>query len=163
MSLKRKLLGVAVAVFLAAPAMADETGSGDAGEPPLVISYHTIMCDRPPCLPMRNASRPPDFKGKFTLRRSVFMCRTHPCGRPPYGAYHVSGEGWSRRAKKVVLHGERRKHNLPYYYMHRIADGEITGTLEIEGDCWFDEKSGRVEILARRIVPQEWEADVIDK
>lgn len=154
------LLGFALAFFLAVPASGEESARSEADETPLVVSYRTIVCDRPPCLPVRKASRPPDFQGSFSLSQQVFMCRTHPCGRPPYGPFVVTAEGLSHQAKEVVLHGERSKHNLPYYYTHRIAGGEVERKLAIEGDVWFDEKADRIEILARRIVPRDWEADL---
>lgn len=161
MDLKRKLRGVAAVLLLATTAMAGETGPGDAGEPPLVVSYRTSICDRPPCPRIRTASRPPDFQGTFKLYQRVAMCVKAPCPRP-YGSYHVSAEGFSRGAKTVVLHGERRKHDIPHYYTHRVRAGEIPGTVTLEGDCWFDERSGRLEILARGGVPRKWEARMVD-
>ncbi|MBX3557765.1 hypothetical protein [Chelatococcus sp.] len=142
--------------------MAAETGPVGADEPPLVVSYRTVDCDGPPCLPIRNASRPPDFRGTFRLYQHVVMC-LQSCGRRPYGSFQISAEGFAKSAKTVVLHGERRKHDTPHYYTHRVRAGEIPGTVTLEGDCWFDEKSGRLEILVRAGVPRKWESRMVDK
>jgi hypothetical protein len=162
MNMKRKLAGAIGVILMATVAAAGDTRQRDAAEPPLVVSYRTNVCDRPPCPQIRSVSRPPDFQGTFELKlhKRVLVCTIPPC--PPIVRFHlVSSGGFSRLAESVVLHGERREHNQPLYYASRLKTGFfLGGSVTIHGDCWFDETSGRLEILVRSGISKERERDI---
>lgn len=162
MNMKRKLAGAIGVLLMATGAVAGETRPRDAGEPPLVVSYRTNVCDRPPCPRIRSVSRPPDFRGTFELglHKRVLVCTIGPC--PPIVRFHlVAADGFSRHAKSVVLHVERRQHDEPLYSAIRLNRGFfLGGPVTIDGDCWFDETSGRLEILVRSGIPSERERDI---
>jgi hypothetical protein len=162
MNLKKKMIGAAAACFLAFSTMAGDATPGTANDLPLVVSYQTKTCGSPPCPQIRHASRAPDFRGTFKLQlyKRVNVCSKLPC--PPFVRFRVvSAGGFSRLAKTVVLHGKRREHERPRYYARRLDNGFfLGGPVTIEGDCWFDEASDRLEILVRSGISKKRERDV---